>query len=91
MVIKLKCIHDAYKHLSCLDVVTPIGVYRVLSKGGGDIYISNEASGAVIMSNSILVADLKGGELWENGELRCAAVESKVTSQQKSESLTLQL
>jgi len=38
-----------------------------------------------------LTAGLGGGEVWENGELRCAAVESKVTSQQKSESLTLQL
>ena len=60
-------------------------------KGGGDIYIYNEASGAVIMSNSIPVADLEGGEVWENRELRCAVVESKVTSQQKPESLTLQL
>ena len=33
-------------------------------RGGGDIYIYCEASGAVVMNDSIPVADLEGGEVW---------------------------
>ena len=60
-------------------------------RGGGDIYIYCEASGAVVMNNSIPVADLEGGEVWEDGEVRCGAIETKLTSQENSENLILQL
>ena len=60
-------------------------------RGGGDIYIYCEASGAVVMNDSIPVADLEGGEVWEDGEVRCGAIETKLTSQENSENLILQL
>lgn len=42
------------------------------------------------MNDSIPVADLEGGEVWEDGEVRCGAIETKLTSQENSENSILQ-
>ena len=39
------------------------------------------------MSGTIPVAGLEGGWVWEDGEVRCGAVETKLTSQENSENL----